>query len=80
LKDDVIKEISYMPYGCEATQAAGSMLMILAQGKTLTEAFNITPEAMEEKLGGLPQDHIHCAALAKRMFRQSNFELPGRLL
>jgi len=36
----------------------------LADGRTVREAMQITQEAILEYLGGLPDDHQHCALLA----------------
>ena len=36
----------------------------LVKGRTLEKALTLTPEAVAEELGGLPEDHTHCAALA----------------
>jgi nitrogen fixation NifU-like protein len=36
----------------------------LARGKAVSQAKEITPEMIEAALGGLPEDHKHCASLA----------------
>jgi NifU-like protein involved in Fe-S cluster formation len=36
----------------------------LADGLDLDQALEIQPEDVETELGGLPEDHLHCARLA----------------
>ncbi|MGI6686563.1 MAG: iron-sulfur cluster assembly scaffold protein [Bacillota bacterium] len=62
--DDTIKEISFKFNGCEITKAAVSMATELVKEKKLSEALKINPPCLVEALGGLPDDHIHCASLA----------------
>ena len=63
-EDDRVKEITFWTDGCEATIACGSMATELSRGKTLGEGLAISAEIVSESLGGLPEDHIHCAGLA----------------
>ena len=71
LAEAVIQETCYTTDGCGATMACGGMLARLAQGKTLAEAQQITPEDLIAALGGLPEDHEHCAKLAVTTLRQA---------
>ena len=36
----------------------------LVNGKTLEAALTVMPEDVANELAGLPEDHMHCAALA----------------
>lgn len=65
IKGDFIEDIGFHTNGCEFTKAAGSMLTVLVKGKEIREALNITSSQIETELGGLPEDHKHCALLAK---------------
>jgi nitrogen fixation NifU-like protein len=60
----VIQRVRVEPQGCIYTVACASALAKLAQGLGLEEALEIGPEAVEAELGGLPEDHRHCARLA----------------
>jgi nitrogen fixation NifU-like protein len=62
--DGAIRQISHRPNGCVYTVACGSAMTRLVLGRSLEEALALTPEAVAEELGGLPEDHRHCAALA----------------
>jgi nitrogen fixation NifU-like protein len=55
---------SYQTDGCLTSHAAASAAAELACGRTLTECFLVTREAILEFLGGLPADSEHCAKLA----------------
>lgn len=60
----IVKDVTFWTDGCAATIACGSMATELATGKTLGEALTINPGVIAENLGGLPDDHAHCAGLA----------------
>ncbi|MBW2356004.1 MAG: iron-sulfur cluster assembly scaffold protein [Deltaproteobacteria bacterium] len=62
--DNTIRRIRHLPRGCVYTVACGSAMTHLAAGRRLEEALALTPEQVAEELGGLPEDHRHCAALA----------------
>ena len=61
---NVIRDIKVAPKGCLYTRACASAVSELAKGKDLTAALKIEPEDVERVLGGLPEDHLHCARLA----------------
>ncbi len=70
IKDRII-EAKFVPEGCGATLAAGSMLTKMACTKTLEEAREITPDELVAALDGLPDDHLHCAELAVMTLREA---------
>ena len=59
-----IQAICQHPVGCLYTTACASAVSVLAQSRTLEQALEIQPEDVETELGGLPEDHRHCARLA----------------
>ena len=59
-----IREIRFRTTGCLFTIAACDAVAFLAEGRTVREGLRITQEAVIEYLGGLPDDHKHCALLA----------------
>lgn len=61
---DVITKCSFFTDGCGATIACGSMLTRLVTGMTVNDASKILPEELDSRLGGLPKEHKHCAALS----------------
>lgn len=64
IKDDVLTEVKVKTFGCAAAIAASSMVTVMASGKTVKEALQITNEAVAEALGGLPPKKIQCSNIA----------------
>ncbi len=51
--------------GCMYTAACAIVAARAIEDKTLAEARRaVRPELIDQALGGLPRDHLHCAALA----------------
>ena len=67
-KDDRLRTIAYSVNGCLNTNACANAVIDLAEGRTLSEAWNITPEIVAAYLESLPEDHFHCAELAVGAF------------
>jgi nitrogen fixation NifU-like protein len=61
---NTIIAIGQEPHGCAFTIASASAISVLAMGKAVDDALQITPEDVEKELGGLPEGHHHCARLA----------------
>ena len=61
---DQIKKVSFITDGCDPSLACGSMTTCLAEGKSFAEIKSVTQKAVLDALGGLPEDHQHCALLA----------------
>jgi len=59
-----ITEIRHMPRGCAFTIACASAMTELSRNRTLEQALELSPQDVEAELGGLPEDHLHCARLA----------------
>lgn len=59
-----IADIRCKPRGCAFTIACASAVSELACHRTLEQVLEITPQDVEVELGGLPEDHLHCARLA----------------
>lgn len=64
VENHVIQQVRCHPEGCAYTAACGGAVAELARGHTLGEALQIQPENVVCALGGLPEDHVHCARLA----------------
>lgn len=59
-----IQRVSYRLDGCIHTNACANTVVEMAAGRTIDEAWEITPEAVAAYLETLPGDHFHCAELA----------------
>ena len=59
-----VKAVTHVPDGCAYTIACASAVTTLASGRPLEEVLKLTADDVVDELGGLPDDHRHCAALA----------------
>lgn len=59
-----IQNVSIYTDGCLNTNACANTVALLVEGKTIEQAWEITPEAVAAYLKTLPSDHAHCAELA----------------
>lgn len=71
VKDKCIVEISYLVFGCCASVATSSMTTVIAKGKTIEEALEITEEDIIQALDGLPDNKIHCSNLGVSALRSA---------
>ena len=71
VKDNRVEEISYLVFGCCASITTSSMTSVLAKGKTLEEALNITEEDIIQALDGLPENKVHCSNLGVSALRNA---------
>ena len=63
VRDERIEEASFVVMGCVGAIASSSMTIELIEGRTIAEAYGITPEEIAEALDGLPEHKIHCSVL-----------------
>jgi nitrogen fixation NifU-like protein len=59
-----IADIKVVPHGCIFTVVCASAMSELAKGRDLDHALELEPQELVAALGGLPEDHMHCARLA----------------
>jgi len=71
VQDNYIQEISYLVFGCCASIATSSITSVLAKGKSLEEALNITEEDVIKALDGLPETKVHCSNLGVSALRKA---------
>lgn len=65
----IISRAYFLTDGCGTSIASGSMMTVLATGKTLTEAARISQQSVLDALNGLPQESRHCALLASNTLK-----------
>jgi nitrogen fixation NifU-like protein len=69
IKDDKIEDVRWKTYGCASAIASTSMLSEVIKGMPLREAYGIKPADIAKKLGGLPDNKIHCSVLGDKALR-----------
>lgn len=62
--EDRVNDLRAQPKGCSFTVACASAMTMLARGRSLDHCLSIGPQDVAGMLGGLPDDHLHCARMA----------------
>ncbi|HEU4677766.1 MAG TPA: iron-sulfur cluster assembly scaffold protein [Candidatus Paceibacterota bacterium] len=69
-----ISECKWRTFGCASAIASTSMMSVMATeegGMTLRDAKRLMPEAILERLGGLPDRKYHCSVLGHHALREA---------
>lgn len=66
-----IRDCRWKTYGCASAIASTSILSEIIKGMTLDEAFNISPKDIAARLGGLPENKVHCSVLGDKALREA---------
>ncbi|MDR2181640.1 MAG: iron-sulfur cluster assembly scaffold protein [Treponema sp.] len=69
ITDDVIRDVRWKTYGCASAIASTSMLSETIKGMNIADAYRIKPDDLVKKLGGLPENKIHCSVLGDKALR-----------
>ncbi|MBD3249841.1 iron-sulfur cluster assembly scaffold protein [Candidatus Woesearchaeota archaeon] len=69
--DEIIKDISFLTYGCVAAIASTDYLCEIAKGKTLEKALKITSKDVVKKMGSVPAIKLHCSVLAQKALKEA---------
>jgi nitrogen fixation protein NifU and related proteins len=64
IESGAIADIKVFPRGCVYTLVCASAMSELAKGLDLDQALELEPHHVADALGGLPENHLHCARLA----------------
>lgn len=71
---DKIQECKWRTFGCASAIGSTSMMSVMVTengGMTLALAKRISPEAIIERLGGLPDRKYHCSVLGHEALRKA---------
>lgn len=69
-----IAECKWRTFGCASAIASTSMMSVMAtenKGMDLKQAKRLTPEAIIDRLGGLPDIKYHCSVLGHQALREA---------
>ena len=69
VSDNVIQNATYVSDICIGAVASGGMVTEMVKGNRIREALRISPDDILRALGGLPENYIHCAALADKTLK-----------
>jgi len=75
IESGAITDIKVFPRGCVYTLVCASAMSELAKGRDLERALELEPEEVAEALGGLPEDHLHCAPPGGQHFGRGHCRL-----
>jgi nitrogen fixation NifU-like protein len=78
IKDDVISDVRWKTYGCASAIASTSMLSEMIKGMNIADAYGIKPGDLVKKLGGLPENKIHCSVLGDKALRAAIDDYLGK--
>lgn len=71
---DKIRECKWRTFGCASAIGSTSMMSVMVTengGMTLALAKRVSPEAIMERLGGLPDRKYHCSVLGHEALRKA---------
>ncbi len=68
---EVIEDVKFQTLGCGAAIATSSIATEMIKGKPLSEAMELTNQAITEALGGLPPVKRHCSVLAAEAVKKA---------
>ena len=65
--------------GCMHTLACANAIVEIISKKSVDEAWDVTYEQVIDYLGGIPEDHEHCAQLAVGALYKTLVDLKGKI-
>ena len=71
IENDTIKDAKFQTLGCGAAISTSSMATEMIIGKTVSEALNLTNQAIIQALDGLPKPKRHCSVLAAEAVKKA---------
>lgn len=69
VSNGTISDCRWKTYGCASAIASTSILSEAVKGMDLESAYHIKPKDIADRLGGLPENKIHCSVLGDKALR-----------
>lgn len=69
IEDGIVSDVKFETFGRGSAIASSSMATELIKGKPLSEALQLTNQAVTKALDGLPAHKLHCSLLAEEAIR-----------
>ena len=71
VKDDTIIDARFRALGCATAIATVSMVSEMLEGKSITQALDISDKEIAEALDGLPPSRMHCAEIGHELIKSA---------
>ncbi|MEA1997224.1 MAG: iron-sulfur cluster assembly scaffold protein [Gemmatimonadota bacterium] len=71
IESGIVKDVKFQAIGCAGSYSSGSALAEMIKGKKIEQVKDLSVEDITNHLGGLPDQKIHCALLAKRTLEKA---------
>ena len=71
IRDGVIDDVKFETFGCGNAIASSSMATELIKGQPVSQAMQLTNQAVAEALDGLPDYKMHCSVLAEEAIQNA---------
>lgn len=71
IENGIIEDVKFETFGCASAVASSSMATELIKGKPVSEALELTNQAVAEALDGLPAYKMHCSVLAEEAIKNA---------
>ncbi len=78
IEQGCVTEARFQTYGCGPSIAAASLATELVRGRPVEALGQLTPEGLEQALGGLPEDRRHATTVVVGALRAALTDYRGR--
>lgn len=69
VEEERIADCKWKTYGCASAIASTSLLSEAVVGMPVKDAYHIKPQDIADRLGGLPENKMHCSVLGDKALR-----------